>query len=126
MAESMSYELRPFGVDIAIVEPGAYATNIFNVVISPDDTERLASYGEVGKAFEKMGASMVENAGDPIEVADAIVALSKQAQGMRPLRTSVPSGSPIEDVNNALAPIQRAFLVESGLGDFVAPEPAHI
>lgn len=32
LAESFSYELRPFAVDVAIVEPGAYATNIFNAM----------------------------------------------------------------------------------------------
>jgi len=35
LAEAFSYELRPFGVDVAIGEPGAYATNIGNVMIRP-------------------------------------------------------------------------------------------
>ena len=122
MAESMSYELRPFGVDVAIVEPGAYATNIFNVVIAPDDTARLAAYGEVGKAFDKMGAAMAEEAGDPIEVAHAVVQLSIQPQGTRPLRTSVPAGSPAEAINNAVAPIQRSIIEGFGFSAFLAPE----
>ncbi len=34
-AESLSFELRPAGVDIAIVEPGAYATNILITSFRP-------------------------------------------------------------------------------------------
>ncbi len=56
LAEAFSYELRPFEVDVAIVEPGAYATNIGNVMIKPDDVERLASYGEIAKTADMMMA----------------------------------------------------------------------
>ncbi len=56
LAESLSYELRPFGVDVAIIEPGAYNTNIFNATIAPDDTKTLASYGDVAKTIEMIGA----------------------------------------------------------------------
>jgi NAD(P)-dependent dehydrogenase (short-subunit alcohol dehydrogenase family) len=126
LAESFSYELRPFGVDVAIVEPGAYATNIFNVVVTPDDLERLASYGDVGKTFEKIGAAMASTAGAPIEVAEAIVALVAAPAGSRPLRTTVPAGSPADAINAAAAPVQRAVLENFGLGALVAPEPATV
>jgi NAD(P)-dependent dehydrogenase (short-subunit alcohol dehydrogenase family) len=122
MAESLSYELRPVGVDVAIVEPGAYATNIFNVVIGPDDAARLNSYGEVGKTFDAIGAGLAESAGHPSEIGDAILAIANAPAGRRPLRTVVPAGSPAEAINAAVAPIQRGTLEAFGLNAFLAPE----
>jgi len=119
LAEALSYELRPFGVDVAIVEPGAYATNIFNAVIGPDDAERLASYGEVAKTIDTIGAALASSAGNPVEVAEAIAALVATPAGARPLRTVVPAGSPAEAINEAAAPIQRAVLEAFGLEAFL-------
>jgi NAD(P)-dependent dehydrogenase (short-subunit alcohol dehydrogenase family) len=119
LAESLSYELRPFNVDVAIVEPGAYATNIFNAQITPDDLDRLASYGDVAKTIDAIGAALGATAGDPIEVAKAIAALVAAPAGSRPLRTPVPAGSPAEAVNAVTAPIQRATLEGYGLGAFL-------
>lgn len=119
LAESLSYELRPFGVDVAIVEPGPYSTNIFNAIIGPDDQARLASYGEVANTIETIGAALGAQARDPHEVAEAIVALATAPAGARPLRTPVPSGSPADAINAAIEPIQRATLEAFGLGAFL-------
>ena len=122
LGESLSYELRPFGVDVAIVEPGAYATNIFNAMISPDDAERLASYGDVGKTMDAIGGAMTSTAGNPIEVAEAIAALVAAPAGTRPLRTPVPAQSPAAAINASAAPIQRGLLEAYGLGAFLPAE----
>jgi len=116
LAESFSYELRPFGVDVAIVEPGAYATNIFNSVIVADDTARVASYGEVAKTFDAIATGLAGTTRDPIEVAEAIVALVALPAGTRPLRTPVPGESPAAAINAAAAPIEQAVLEAYGLG----------
>jgi NAD(P)-dependent dehydrogenase (short-subunit alcohol dehydrogenase family) len=116
LAESFSYELRPFGVDVAIVEPGAYATNIFNSVIVADDTARVASYGEVAKTFDAIAAGLAGTTRDPIEVAEAIVALVALPAGTRPLRTPVPGESPAAAINAAAAPIEQAVIEAYGLG----------
>jgi NAD(P)-dependent dehydrogenase (short-subunit alcohol dehydrogenase family) len=119
LAESFSYELRPFGVDVAIVEPGAYATNIFNALVRPDDSERIASYGEVATTIDTIGAAMAQTAGQPIEVAQAIAALVEAPAQTRPLRTVVPAGSPVEAINASSAPVQQAILEAFGLGAFL-------
>jgi NAD(P)-dependent dehydrogenase (short-subunit alcohol dehydrogenase family) len=122
LAESLSYELRPFNVDVAIVEPGAYATNIFNAIVGPDDAERLASYGEIGKTIDKIGARMGTSAGNPIEVAEAIVALVAAPPGTRALRTTVPADAPASAINESVAPVQRAVLEAYGLDEFLQKE----
>jgi NAD(P)-dependent dehydrogenase (short-subunit alcohol dehydrogenase family) len=119
LAESFSYELRPFGVDVAIVEPGAYATNIFNAMIGPDDPQRLTEYGDVAKTIDAIGAGLAKSAGQPIEVAEAIAALVAAPAGTRPLRTTVPAGSSADAINAAILPIQNATLEAFGLGAFL-------
>ncbi|MBD5635403.1 MAG: SDR family oxidoreductase [Candidatus Eremiobacteraeota bacterium] len=119
LAESLSYELRPFDVDIAIVEPGAYATNISNVRVAPDDTARVEAYGATAKIFERVGAALAAGARDASEVGDAVLALVETPAGTRPLRTPVPAQSPAEAVNAAVTPIQRGVLEAYGLGELL-------
>jgi NAD(P)-dependent dehydrogenase (short-subunit alcohol dehydrogenase family) len=122
MAEALSYELRPLGIDSAIVEPGPYATSIFGSVITGDDTARASSYGKYGKMGEKVAADLANIARDPGEVGDAIVALVQMPAGQRPLRTVVPAGGPVESINAATDPIQRTILERRGFGEFLGPE----
>jgi hypothetical protein len=67
--------------------------------------------------MEGLGSS----AGDPLEVADAIVELVESNAGTRPLRVAVPSGSPADAINSSAEPIQRAALEAFGLGHLTAP-----
>ena len=126
LAESFSYELRPFGIDVALVEPGAYATNISNVMIAPDDPERAASYGDVAKIFDQIGAALAASAGNPVEVADAVLEIAKAPAGRRPLRTVVPAGSPAEEINTLVAPVQRTVLENFGLQNLLQPEMTRV
>lgn len=124
-AESLSYELHPAGVEIAIVEPGAYATNIFNAMIGPDDADRVAAYGETANAFGTLGEAMGSSAGDPVEVATAIRKIAGLPAGSRPLRTVVPGDAPATAINAAVAPIQRSIMEAYGLGSLLPSEVAH-
>ena len=124
-AESLSYELRPSGVEITLVEPGAYATNIFNVMIPPDDEARLAANADLAKMWQAMGESMGSSSGDPVEVSDAIRALVRTPAGSRPLRVAVPNDGPAVAINDAVAPIQRGVLEAYGLSALLPEVPAH-
>jgi NAD(P)-dependent dehydrogenase (short-subunit alcohol dehydrogenase family) len=126
LAESTSYEVRPFGVDVAIVEPGAYGTNIFATVVKPDDTARVESYGEVGKIIDQLFAGMGASAGNPQEVADAVLQLAKLPAGARPLRTIVGGNAFVAAINASAAPQQRALIEAAGLGALLAPEAATV
>lgn len=122
LAEAFSYELHPFGVEVAIVEPGAFSTNIGNSRTGPDDATVLTSYGDVAKGAAQVGAGLAASARPAIEVAEAIAALVALPPGTRPLRTVVPAGAPTAAVNAATAPIQRAFLEAFGLNAYLPPE----
>jgi NAD(P)-dependent dehydrogenase (short-subunit alcohol dehydrogenase family) len=122
LAEALSYEVRSQGVDVAIVQPGAYATNIFNTVVGPDDPDRLVAYGpEVEKMTGTIAAALSASARNPNEVADAILALANAAAGTRPLRTPLPAGNPAAGINAAIEPLQRAVMIARGA--FLPPPP---
>ena len=66
LAEAFSYELHPFGVEVAIVEPGAFSTNIGNSRTEPDDAARLASYGDVAKGAGQVGVERLHGLIEPL------------------------------------------------------------
>jgi NAD(P)-dependent dehydrogenase (short-subunit alcohol dehydrogenase family) len=117
LAETSSYELAPFDVEVAIVQPGAYDTEIFGKVTAADDTARVAAYGDVMKYSEQLNANLAAAAKErnPQEVADVILRLAKAPAGTRALRTVVPENPAIEAINNAVAPIQREIIKGSGM-----------
>jgi len=126
LAETSSYELAPFGVDVAIVQPGAYETNISNSRIDADDADRLSAYDQVTPlAANIFGALSAATEGrDPGEVADAIFALAEQPAGTRALRTPVPHDAAVAALNEAHAPVQRALLEGFGLSELMPKTPA--
>lgn len=118
LAETSSYELAPFGIDVAIVQPGAFPTEIFAKVVSADDTARIASYGEVAGFANAVSAGLDESSKgkNPQDVADAIARLVELPAGQRPLRTIVADVPAITAINEAVAPLQRGVIAGFGLG----------
>jgi NAD(P)-dependent dehydrogenase (short-subunit alcohol dehydrogenase family) len=116
LAEVSSYELARFGIDVAIVEPGAYPTDIFSKVFGPDDAARVAEYSNLAPLEQGLsdGLSASASQRDPQEVADAILRLANAPAGERPLRTPVPANPAVDAINAATAPIQRELM--QGLG----------
>jgi NAD(P)-dependent dehydrogenase (short-subunit alcohol dehydrogenase family) len=117
LAEISSYELAPFGVDVAIVEPGAYETAIVTKFVGAADVARGASYGAGAQLAEDRVAAVVAQAQgrDPGDVARAILQLANAPAGSRPLRTVVPHNPGVEGINGAVAPIQRQVIESLGL-----------
>src|SRR5258706_11957660 len=94
LTESYRYELAPFGIDAAIIEPGTYPTTISANRQVAADAERFALYwaGQAGmEAF--MASFYAENRSttppDPQEVADAVARVIALPAGERPLHTVV-------------------------------------
>lgn len=74
MSEALHYELQPWGVRVAIVEPGAYATgfrgNIKTARRFTQDTPYWERFEAFEKAFEKIRAAGAGN--DPQQIADTV------------------------------------------------------
>jgi NAD(P)-dependent dehydrogenase (short-subunit alcohol dehydrogenase family) len=94
VADAYRYELLPFGIDSILVEPGIYRTPIFDRIVLPADSDRLASYGDNAEAVERVRAVFLGAAAAPenpgsAEVAEALVRLVEMEPSERPFRTLV-------------------------------------
>src|SRR5260370_4694912 len=91
LTESYRYELAPFGIDAAIIEPGTYPTPITAKHQSAADTERTALYQAAMDAFTTpfFAENRSATPPDPQEVADAVARVIAQPPRARPLRTVV-------------------------------------
>ena len=75
-SESLSFETQMFGVDVVLIEPGTFKTEIFeaNRQIAPGARNPASPYFEVTRAMEaKIDQLYARAAGDPQKVAAAIV-----------------------------------------------------
>ena len=125
LAEALSYELHPTGVEVTIVQPSAYATNISNATIRPDDPARATEYVDT-LPYADVLAARFANAGDSLDVVRAIVALVKTPAGTRPLRVAVPGDSPASKINAVTAPIQQGAMRAIGMGGLLPAEAAPV
>lgn len=95
LTESYRYELAPFGIEAAIIEPGTYPTPISAKRTLAADAERVALYQAGLDAF--LAPFFAENRSatppDPQDVADAVARIIALPAGQRPLRTVVASAA---------------------------------
>jgi NAD(P)-dependent dehydrogenase (short-subunit alcohol dehydrogenase family) len=122
MTDSYRYELSELGVDVVLVQPSAYPTNMYAAAQKPANGELAKSYGETAEVPGKILKTFMtlfrgENAPNPQDVATAIEKIVATPAGSRPERVVVglPFGS--DAVNTAVAPIQRGVIESLGLGD---------
>jgi NAD(P)-dependent dehydrogenase (short-subunit alcohol dehydrogenase family) len=94
IADAYRFELLPFGVDSILVEPGIYKTPIFDKLMYPADSERLADYGPAAEFVERVhgvfkAAIAAPDAAGSEEVVAALVRLIDLDRSARPFRTVV-------------------------------------
>jgi NAD(P)-dependent dehydrogenase (short-subunit alcohol dehydrogenase family) len=114
LTQSYRYELAPFGIDAAIIEPGTYPTPIATKHQSAADTQRTALYQAAMDAFTTPFYAENRSATppNPQEVADAVARVIAQSAGERPLHTVV---APVaqrqapQAINDAVAQATRSF-----------------
>lgn len=119
-SQSLRYEVAPFGVDVALVEPGPFPSNLLPAGKTPALKDVLASYGELRQVpttmisgFTELLAS--EGAPDPQLVVDVYLALADAGPGQRPTRTVVGITWGVDEMNAFTQPRQDALLKEMQL-----------
>jgi NAD(P)-dependent dehydrogenase (short-subunit alcohol dehydrogenase family) len=125
LSETYRDELASQGIDSIIVEPGAYATSIFGKFELPADTARAEAYGEANEIPKRVSAAVRSAAGNPQEVADAVVRLIETPAGSRPVRTRVaPTPSePIDAYNKLSDQLHAGFLDWFGIKELTQFRP---
>lgn len=125
MGEQLAYELVPHNIEVTIIEPGGYPTEVWvNRNIYTGALRERA--GEVHKAgypqvVERMGTE--DGSGrtaDPMDVPRAIARTIALPAGTRPLRLPVSGGAiPQTRINEVAAETQVQWLGNSGLGPMI-------
>lgn len=116
MSEAMAYELVPHNIDVTIVQPGGYPTevwlnrNIYTGALKERaEQEHLSGYPQVvARMGEEDGSG---RSADPMEVPRAIAGLIESPAGTRPLRVPVhPGPKPQIPINEVSARVQQEWL----------------
>jgi len=120
ITQSYRYELSPFGVEVVLVQPSAYPTDIWSKTIVPSDAGCISSYGDLVKVLENLGARIGqmlsgENAPDAHDVAEALLKLVGEQKGFRPARVVVGNSFGADLVNDTAAVVQTQALNALGL-----------
>jgi NAD(P)-dependent dehydrogenase (short-subunit alcohol dehydrogenase family) len=127
LAVSYGRELSRFGIDTAIVVPGAFTsgTNHFahaGTPVNVNVAEAYAAHYDVSEIEQRL-AGVVPADADVSEVAAAIVALVDAPKGQRRLRTHIdPSQDGSEVVSVVADRIRAEFLRRIGLDDLVTAD----
>lgn len=129
LTDSLRSEVAQLGIDVSLVQPSAYPTQMYASAAQPADVQRVSEYGPIGEipgAMFKQFASMFESADspDPHDVAKAIVRLVDAPKGRRPARTVVGSSFGADAVNDAIAPVQANTVKTLGLDHLNVVRPA--
>ncbi len=81
LTQSLRHELRPFGIDVCLIEPGPYATDIFgrNKALGDETEAPDGPYAELVERMDRLSTRFMDRAGDAQDVADRIVATVGEA-----------------------------------------------
>ena len=104
LSSSYYYELKPFGIDVAILQPGAYpSTDIVAKQPIPANAAAEAYYPEKMQLYKQRVFELFTPKADspnPQEVADAIAQLLQQPAGNKPLWTLVGADAGRDFIHN--------------------------
>lgn len=120
LTDSLRYEVSQLGVDVALVQPSAYPTQMYGSAAQPADAARVREYGAVGEipgAMFQHFMTLFESpdAPNPHDVAEAITQLINVPKGQRPQRTVVGTSFGADTLNDATASVQAGTVKALGL-----------
>jgi len=116
LAETYRYELASQGIESVVVEPGAYQTPVFSNIVAAADQSRGDTYGIANHIPTKMSTLLGGTAGDPQEVADAVLRIIETPVGQKKLRYRVSQADlGVDEVNATTDRVQARLLEMFGL-----------
>jgi NAD(P)-dependent dehydrogenase (short-subunit alcohol dehydrogenase family) len=125
LTEGLHYEVRPLGVDVVMIQPGAFPTDVWGKMMTGSDATVIAGYGDLAQVPAQIGAGIGQMfeamKPNPQLVADAIIKLIDTPKGKRPLRTVVDpaTGNFSEIANNHVKEQYDNFLTAFGMQEML-------
>jgi len=125
LTEGLHYEVRPLGVDVVLIQPGAFPTEIFGKSTYGSDHSITSGYGDLANVPEQIGAGMGQMfesmKPNPQMIPDSIIKLIETPKSQRPLRTVVDgmTGSIVEKANSEVKKGYVEFLTAFGMKEMV-------
>ncbi|MCG9876183.1 MAG: SDR family oxidoreductase [Leptospiraceae bacterium] len=127
ISESLYYELKPLGVDVSIIEPGPFSTELIQKVLQPSNQVVATEYGVTAKLMGSYYENYTQQMQDPNlpnkpqDVADHILKLVETPNGKRPLRVVVDkvTGGVAEVINETASKVQESILRDFGLSELI-------
>ena len=121
LTDTYRYEVSQLGIDVVLIQPSAYPTQMYASASQPEDATRAAEYGEIGEIpramFETFNTMFSgPDAPAPHDVAKAIAKLIATPKGERPARTVVGASFGADTVNDSTEPVQARSVEALGLG----------
>ncbi len=132
LVTNLQYELAPLGIEVCIVEPGAYPTPfalkmeakgrelLAQMQRSPVERARMPDYEDHLARYA--ANAQVISALNPQEIPDAVLQLAAMEPGSRPLRTVLSTEGEVQALNQINAvneQIERAIVGFIGFGDWL-------
>lgn len=125
LSENLAYELKPLGIDVAIIQPGVFRTELFQKFYFPDNPGVATEYGKSAELYNTSSQTIPALMADPNfpnkpeQVAEAIVKLVEMPNNTRPLRTVVDNmmGGVTEIINETGKQVQAGVLQNFGLSE---------
>jgi len=125
LSENLAYELKPLGIDVAIVQPGIFPTELFQKLYNPSNPDVVAEYGKSAELLNTSSQTTMAMMADPNipnkpeQIAEAILKLVEMPNGTRPLRTVVDKmmGGVAEIINETSKQVQAGVLQNFGFSE---------
>jgi NAD(P)-dependent dehydrogenase (short-subunit alcohol dehydrogenase family) len=92
VAESLRYEVQAFGIDVVILEPGAFPTPVMSKVLVAEDAAIVDAYAAAAATVNPpmdQAAPAAHQLPDPQDIATAVKHLIDLPAGRRPLRSVI-------------------------------------
>jgi NAD(P)-dependent dehydrogenase (short-subunit alcohol dehydrogenase family) len=109
--ESLRLELKPFGIDVVLVEPGSYQTNIWSSIDNTTVNRDSPYYFYMEKLLDEIESSKAGH-GNPLDVAELVAGIAAQQKTPK-LRYPIGKGTKLSLFMKSILPwrlLEKAVL----------------
>jgi len=119
VTDGYRYELSQSGIDVVLIQPGPYPTQLYTAILNPADLNRAEMYGDVASLHDGFvaylgGLFQSAEAPKPHDIAEALLSVINTPSGQRAGRVVVGLDFGAIAANESIAPIQGQLIDNIG------------